>query len=67
MLCMYVNLGNSTSIRSLWHDQSIKAKQLLDHRAFLHWYTREGMEEGEIGEALVINTVNYTCIMLLII
>ncbi|XP_060048373.1 tubulin alpha chain-like 3 isoform X1 [Erinaceus europaeus] len=47
-LCM---LGNSTAVSQAWARLDRKFDLMFAKRAFVHWYLREGMEEGEFSEA----------------
>ncbi|XP_012658734.1 tubulin alpha chain-like 3 [Otolemur garnettii] len=47
-VCM---LSNSTAIMEAWARLDHKFDLMYAKRAFLHWYLREGMEEGEFLEA----------------
>jgi len=44
-------IANSTSIQSVFKRISMNFGQMFKRRAFLHWYTSEGMEELEFSEA----------------
>ena len=44
-------VGNSTSIQQTWRRVSEQFEKMYKRRAFLHWYTGEGMEEMEFNEA----------------
>lgn len=44
-------LGNSTCISTLWRRITSQFSKLMRSRAYLHWYTREGMSEEEFYEA----------------
>ncbi|XP_014786384.1 tubulin beta-1 chain [Octopus bimaculoides] len=44
-------IGNSTSIQALFKRIMEQYDTMLRRRAFLHWYTGEGMEEMEFTEA----------------
>lgn len=47
-VCM---LSNTTAIASAWNKLNRKFDLMFAKRAFVHWYTGEGMEEGEFQEA----------------
>ena len=47
-VCM---LSNSTAVAEAWAHLGHKFDLMFAKRAFLHWYIREGMEEGEFAEA----------------
>uniref|UniRef100_A0A3Q2HWX0 Tubulin alpha chain n=1 Tax=Equus caballus TaxID=9796 RepID=A0A3Q2HWX0_HORSE len=47
-VCM---LSNTTAIVEAWARLDHKFDLMYAKRAFLHWYIREGMEEGEFSEA----------------
>ena len=47
-VCM---LSNSTAVAEAWARLGHKFDLMFAKRAFLHWYIREGMEEGEFAEA----------------
>ena len=44
-------LGNSTSIQALFKRISEQFRAMFSRRAFVHWYTGEGMDEQEMVEA----------------
>merc|ERR1712137_1006110 len=44
-------VGNSTSIQELFKRVSEQSSLMFSRKAFLHWYTSEGMEEMELTEA----------------
>ena len=44
-------ISNQTAIKELFARFSYKFDRIWAKRAFVHWYTGEGMEEGEIFEA----------------
>ncbi|CAH0554657.1 unnamed protein product [Brassicogethes aeneus] len=44
-------IGNSTAICDVWRRVSNAYTAMLRRKAFLHWYTGEGMEESEFNEA----------------
>jgi len=44
-------VGNSTSIQELFKRVSEQFSLMFSRKAFLHWYTSEGMEEMELTEA----------------
>merc|ERR1712196_383899 len=46
-----VFLGNSTAIQELWKRVSEQFTSMFRRKAFLHWYTGEGMDEMEFTEA----------------
>ena len=45
-----VFLGNSTAIQELWKRVSEQFTGMFRRKAFLHWYTGEGMDEMECIE-----------------
>ncbi|XP_077614550.1 tubulin alpha chain-like 3 [Crocuta crocuta] len=47
-VCM---LSNTTAVAEAWARLDHKFDLMYAKRAFLHWYIREGMEEGEFPEA----------------
>ncbi|KAH8019684.1 hypothetical protein HPB51_021006 [Rhipicephalus microplus] len=47
-VCM---LSNTTAIAEAWARLNHKFDLMFAKRAFVHWYTGEGMEEGEFAEA----------------
>ena len=47
-VCM---LSNTTAIAEAWARLDHKFDLMYAKRAFVHWYVREGMEEGEFSEA----------------
>nr|AJA30090.1 beta-tubulin [Agmasoma penaei] len=44
-------IGNSTSIKDLFGRVSEKFTTMFERKAFLHWYTSEGMDEMEFTES----------------
>ncbi|KAJ8587791.1 tubulin C-terminal domain-like protein, partial [Rhizopogon salebrosus TDB-379] len=44
-------LGNSTAIQELFKRVSDHFTAMFKRKAFLHWYTQEGMDEMEFTEA----------------
>lgn len=44
-------LGNTTSIQEIWSRLSGQFHAMFAKKAFLHWYTGEGMDEMEFTEA----------------
>merc|ERR1712125_53890 len=44
-------LGNSTAIQEMWKRVSEQFTGMFRRKAFLHWYTGEGMDEMEFTEA----------------
>jgi tubulin alpha len=44
-------LSNTTAIAEAWARLNHKFDLMYAKRAFVHWYVREGMEEGEFSEA----------------
>jgi tubulin beta len=44
-------IGNNTAIQSLFKRVSEQFTAMFRRKAFLHWYTGEGMEEMEFTEA----------------
>merc|ERR1711970_1030209 len=44
-------IGNSTAIQELWKRVSEQFTGMIRRKAFLHWYTGEGMDEMEFTEA----------------
>merc|ERR1712227_499539 len=44
-------VGNTTAIQQTWRRVSEQFEKMYKRRAFLHWYTGEGMEESEFEEA----------------
>jgi len=44
-------IGNSTSIQGLIRRVSDSFSVMFRRKAFLHWYTSEGMDEMEFSEA----------------
>jgi tubulin beta len=44
-------IGNSTSIQELFKRVSEQFSVMFRRKAFLHWYTGEGMDEMEFTEA----------------
>merc|ERR1719230_560005 len=46
-----VFVGNSTAIQDLWKRVADMFAVMFRRKAFLHWYTGEGMDEMEFTEA----------------
>jgi tubulin beta len=44
-------IGNSTAIQGLFKRVATQFSSMFKRRAFLHWYTGEGMDEMEFTEA----------------
>jgi len=44
-------LGNSTSIQEIFRRVGDQFSAMFRRKAFLHWYTSEGMDELEFTEA----------------
>lgn len=44
-------VGNSTAIQELFHRVAEQFSVMFRRKAFLHWYTGEGMDEMEFTEA----------------
>ena len=44
-------IGNSTSIQELFRRVMEQYSSMYKRKAFLHWYTAEGMDELEFSEA----------------
>ncbi|RWW39478.1 hypothetical protein BHE74_00055196 [Ensete ventricosum] len=44
-------MGNSTSIQEMFRRVSEQFTVMFRRKAFLHWYTGEGMDEMEFTEA----------------
>jgi len=44
-------IGNSTAIQELFKRVSDQFRAMFRRKAFLHWYTGEGMDEMEFTEA----------------
>ena len=44
-------LGNSTAVKDVFARQNSKFDLMFKQRAFLHWYTKEGIEEQEFINA----------------
>lgn len=47
-LCM---IANTTAIEEAWNRLNQKFDTMYSKRAFVHWYTSEGMDQGEFAEA----------------
>lgn len=47
-LCM---VANTTAIQEAWAKLNDKFDTMYRKRAFTHWYTCEGMEQGEFADA----------------
>ena len=47
-----VMTGNNTLISRIFHNRlSVKYDLMFSQKAFVHWYVKEGVEEGEFQEA----------------
>jgi tubulin beta len=46
-------IGNSTAIQSLFKRANQKFTQMFRRKAYLHWYTDEGMDEMEFTEGII--------------
>jgi tubulin beta len=46
-----VFIGNSTAIQEAWKRVADQFTVMFRRKAFLHWYTGEGMDEMEFTEA----------------
>ena len=47
-----VIVGNNTGISRMFNERFIKKYDLMySQKAFVHWYLKEGMEEGQFDEA----------------
>ena len=46
-------IGNSTAIQELFKRVSDQFTAMFRHKAFLHWYTQEGMDEMEVCYPLI--------------
>jgi len=44
-------VGNTTAVRALWTRTQRQFTAMFKAKAFLHWYTAEGMDEMEFSEA----------------
>ena len=44
-------LSNTTAIAEAWSRLNAQFALMYNKRAFVHWYTGEGMEEAEFTEA----------------
>lgn len=44
-------IGNSTSIQELFKRVGDQFTAMYNRKAFMHWYTGEGMDDGEFAEA----------------
>ena len=47
-------LGNSTAIQELFKRVSDQFTAMFKRKAFLHWYTQEGMDEMEVRTCLLL-------------
>lgn len=67
-------LGNSTAIQEVWKRSLSQYTAMYKRKAFMHWYTGEGMDEMEFSEAenntldlmsvfdyFQVSCPNYTC------
>ena len=53
-------LGNSTAIQELFKRVSDQFTAMFKRKAFLHWYTQEGMDEMEVRMYCLLNIHSYT-------
>ena len=44
-------VGNTTAIKDVWQRIQDQFAAMFSRKAFLHWYTGEGMDEMEFNEA----------------
>lgn len=44
-------IANSTAVQELFHRTASQFSAMFKRKAFLHWYTQEGMEDTEFSEA----------------
>ena len=51
-------LGNSTAIQELFKRISDQFTAMFKRKAFLHWYTQEGMDEMEVGVIFFVDPVS---------
>ena len=56
-------LGNSTCIQELFKRVSDQFTAMFKRKAFLHWYTQEGMDEMEVGAHTFVTFFRYWVIM----
>lgn len=52
-------LSNTTALRDTWTRLSREFEALYKRRAFVHYYTNEGMQQEDFASAL--ETVNNLC------
>ena len=50
-------LANSTAIQELFQRVNQQFSAMFKRKAFLHWYTQEGMDEMEVRALSLINGV----------
>jgi len=48
-------LANSTAIQELFQRVNLQFSAMFKRKAFLHWYTQEGMDEMEVRAFSLIN------------
>jgi hypothetical protein len=53
-------IGNSTAIQELFKRVSDQFTSMFRRKAFLHWYTQEGMDEMEVCNYSLIHQCSYT-------
>ena len=58
-------LGNSTAIQELFKRVSDHFTAMFKRKAFLHWYTQEGMDEMEVCVPVVLGLshTQYPCLV----
>src|SRR5262245_20316801 len=52
-------LGNSTAIQELFKRVSDQFTAMFKRKAFLHWYTQEGMDEMEVCLEYVFRNIDW--------
>ena len=57
-------LGNSTAIQELFKRVSDQFTAMFKRKAFLHWYTQEGMDEMEVSTLVIFTFFVVTQILL---
>src|SRR5258706_11478679 len=57
-------LGNSTAIQELFRRVSDQFTAMFKRKAFLHWYTQEGMDEMEVSCSNLHHAAVFTNVVL---
>jgi tubulin beta len=50
-------IGNTTAIQETWQRVGAQFTAMFRRKAFLHWYTGEGMDEMEVSTGQICRAV----------